>query len=262
MEVLQNLEELGLTKGEARVYLALLEIGKSSVGPIVNKSKISPSKVYDVLNRLIKKGIVTFAIGGKTRFYSALSPQRLKILIDDKRDLYNKQLQQQEKVLKHSIPGLEAVQKIGEQREYAEVLEGIRGIKTFFEMMLEELKPGESELVLGYTKYSGELFDDYFSDYNNRCRKKGVKTRVIFDYDAWFRKKRRGRPHATYRYLPKSVKASAFIGIYHDKVGIMVVSENQKLCFLIVNKEIADSYKGYFEFMWNQSIVPKLSYKS
>lgn len=261
MEVVKSLEELGLTDGEARVYLALLEVGKSTVGPIIKKSKISPSKVYDVLNRLMEKGIVTSVIGGKTRFYRALSPQRLKILITDQRDSYNKQLQHQEKVLTDIIPTLEFRQKGGEEKEYAEILEGVRGIKAFFEMLIEELKSGETGYVLGYTKFTGELFDEYFNEYNNRLRKKGVEAKVIFQYDAWFRKKRKGRPHATYRYLPESVRAPAFIGIYHDTVGIMIVTERQKLCILIRNQEIADSYKEYFEFMWKQSINPGTFYR-
>jgi len=261
VKIVENLQELGLTDGEARVYVALLEVGKSTVGPIIKKSKISPSKVYDVLSRLVKKGIVTSVIGGKTRFYRALPPKRLKILIDDLGELYNNQLEHREKVLESVIPVLEFQLK-GDQNEYAEILEGVRGIKTFFEMLMEELKPGETGFVLGYTKYAGELFDEYFIDYNERLRKKGIKARVIFEYDAWFRKKRTGRPHADYRYLPKTVKASAFIGIYHDKIGIMIVTEKQKLCILISNQEIADSYKQYFEFMWKQSINPGIFYKT
>ncbi len=257
---MRSLEELGLTSGEARVYLALLEEGKSTVGPVIKASGISPSKAYDVLGRLMKKGIVTSVVGGKTRFYRALPPQRLKILIDDQKDLYKKRLLQQEKALNGLVPLLEFHRR-EEGKEYAEILEGVRGIKTFFEMLLEEMKSGETTLMAGYTKYAGELFDEYFNDYNNRIRKKGIKVMMIFEHDAWFRKKRHGRPHATYRYLPKSVKASAFICIYHDKVGIIIVTEKQKLCFLIRNQEISGSYREYFKLMWKQSINPGSFYR-
>lgn len=258
MDMLKSLQELSLTEGEARVYIALLEEGKSTVGPITKASGISPSKIYDVLNRLVKKGIVASVIGGKTRFYRALPPQRLKTLIDEQKDIYKNRLQQQEKVLSEIIPLLPQQE---EGKEYAEILEGVRGIKTFFEMLLEEMKHGETTLMAGYTKYAGELFDDYFSGYNDRIRKKGIKVMMIFEHDAWFRKKRRGRPHATYRYLPRSVKASAFNCIYHDKVGIIIVTEKQKLCFLIRNKEIAESYTEYFKLMWKQSINPGTAYR-
>ncbi len=261
MDVLKSLEELGMTNGEARVYLALLEEGRSTVGPVIKSSRISPSKVYDVLHRLVKKGIVTSVIGGKTRFYSALPPQRLKIMINDRKDFYQRQLKQQEKALSELIPLLEFHQEKVGQKEYAEIMEGVSGIKSFFEMLIEEMKPGETALQIGYSKYAGDLLDEYFNEYNNRMLKKGIRSMVIFEHDAWFRKKRHGRSHATYRYLPKKLKTSAFASIFHDKVGIMIATEKQKLCILIRNQEIADSYREYFRFMWRHSIKPASSYR-
>ena len=45
----EDLNKLGLTNGEARVYLSLLKLGSAKVGEIVKDSTISYSKVYDVL---------------------------------------------------------------------------------------------------------------------------------------------------------------------------------------------------------------------
>ena len=52
------LEKIGLTNGESKVYLALLEIGLSSTGQIIEKSQITSSKVYIILQKLEKKGLV------------------------------------------------------------------------------------------------------------------------------------------------------------------------------------------------------------
>ncbi|MBS3102745.1 hypothetical protein J4458_04845 [Candidatus Woesearchaeota archaeon] len=49
---LEILQRVGLTPGEAKIYLALLELGQSTTGPIVNKSKVSTSKTYKILERL------------------------------------------------------------------------------------------------------------------------------------------------------------------------------------------------------------------
>ena len=56
------LEKLGLTKGEIKIYFALNELGKATVGPIGEKSKVSKSKIYDILNKLIEKGLVGYII--------------------------------------------------------------------------------------------------------------------------------------------------------------------------------------------------------
>jgi HTH-type transcriptional regulator, sugar sensing transcriptional regulator len=58
--MLSELIQLGLTSGEARIYLSLLKLGSSKVGSIVKDSRVSYSKVYDVLERLITKGLVSY----------------------------------------------------------------------------------------------------------------------------------------------------------------------------------------------------------
>jgi sugar-specific transcriptional regulator TrmB len=51
--------ELCLINGDAKVYLSLLKILLSRVGSIVKDSSVSYSKVYDILERLIMKGVVS-----------------------------------------------------------------------------------------------------------------------------------------------------------------------------------------------------------
>ena len=54
----QALEKIGLTEGEIKVYLALIELGSSSITSIIKKSGISGSKTYEVLDRLASKGLI------------------------------------------------------------------------------------------------------------------------------------------------------------------------------------------------------------
>ena len=69
---LEELEQIGLTKGEIKVYVALLELGESTKTPIARKSEVSPGKVYDVLERLLRKGLVsTIKMFGEMSEYQA-----------------------------------------------------------------------------------------------------------------------------------------------------------------------------------------------
>ena len=51
-------EKIGLTKGEIKVYTALLSLGETTISPIVTHGKVTKSKVYDILEKLIEKGFV------------------------------------------------------------------------------------------------------------------------------------------------------------------------------------------------------------
>jgi sugar-specific transcriptional regulator TrmB len=85
--VIDELASLGLTAGEARVYLTLLKAGPSKVGAIVRDSRVSYSKIYDVLERLAAKGLVSHITIGKIRHFSAAEPYRLHDYIQKKEEV-------------------------------------------------------------------------------------------------------------------------------------------------------------------------------
>ncbi len=94
-----NLLKIGLTEGEAKVYLALSELGSSTVGPIVKKSHVAYSNIYDILNRLIDKGIVSFIIKNKTKYFRAAPPANLIDFLDKKEKQISEQKQSLQKIL-------------------------------------------------------------------------------------------------------------------------------------------------------------------
>ena len=59
MEI-ENLVELGFNKNEAIVLLALLKVGKSDANQIIKATKFHKNIVYDNLEKLIDKGLITF----------------------------------------------------------------------------------------------------------------------------------------------------------------------------------------------------------
>ena len=71
------LEDLGLTQAETKVYLALLELGSSTAGPILEKSGLQNSVVHRALNSLIAKGLINFVSEGKRKIYQATNPEKI-----------------------------------------------------------------------------------------------------------------------------------------------------------------------------------------
>jgi sugar-specific transcriptional regulator TrmB len=84
--MISELMEIGLTNGESRVYISLLKLGSSKVGSIVVDSRVSYSKVYDVLERLIIKGLVRFILIGDVRHFNAVEPYRLQDYVQKKEE--------------------------------------------------------------------------------------------------------------------------------------------------------------------------------
>lgn len=240
------LRKLGLTDNEITVYLSLLSIGQTTTGPLVKKARIPSSKIYQILDSLIERGITSYIMDGKVKKFRVNVPSSLRHLLDLKESELEKTKQELEKVL----PSLEN-EFLSEKIDYGvEVFEGLRGIKSFYDNTLEMCKSKEEMYTIGYPMLASQLLNAYFRDYHRRVAKKGILVRVLYDYDTWFSKKREARKHAEQRYLPRGIDTPAFIHIFRDYVGIIVVTEKQKTCIVIKNKEVADSYMLYFNLLW------------
>lgn len=79
------LQELGLSRNHAKVYLSLLKTGRSSIRQVSAKSGINRGTTYDALKELNKAGLVSFNIQGQRRKYFAESPQKINDLIAERK---------------------------------------------------------------------------------------------------------------------------------------------------------------------------------
>ncbi|MDO8617769.1 MAG: helix-turn-helix domain-containing protein [Candidatus Uhrbacteria bacterium] len=80
-ELKVNLMELGLGQKEADVYLAMLQLGPSSVQEIADASAINRSTIYPVIDELQHRGLASTFEKGKKVLFAAENPQRLVSLV-------------------------------------------------------------------------------------------------------------------------------------------------------------------------------------
>jgi len=71
---INNLQKLGLSSAEANVYLSLLKKKNFTATEISKISEISRSKIYEILNKLIGKGLC-IEILGSIKKYSPVNPK-------------------------------------------------------------------------------------------------------------------------------------------------------------------------------------------
>ena len=127
------LEEIGLTKSEIKVYLALLKTGTASKKHIVKESGITPSKMYEVTDKLIQKGMVSFTKQNKVLHFTASPPEQVLNFLEQKKESLDRQSEE----FKLLIPKLASLQKTHEP--VIEVFRGREGLKTAYDMLLSSL---------------------------------------------------------------------------------------------------------------------------
>ena len=107
--MLDLIKKLGLNENEIKVYLALLELGPSLVTKIAQKAGINRTSSYDILERLVRYNLVTYASGqGSKKEYSAMPPYNLISFLERQQKEKNKQLEK----LKEKLPELRMLYKI------------------------------------------------------------------------------------------------------------------------------------------------------
>ncbi len=243
------LTDIGLTKSEIAVYFALLELGSSTTGPIIKKAKIASGKAYLVLDKLLLKGLVTYTIKSGTKHFQAKDPEMLLEYLKEK----GEELKEKEEKLKQIIPRMKAEYEKEKYKPVAEVYEGVKGYKTFMEFVLNENKTGDTINILGVPREANEKFGPFLLNWNKRRIELGIKLRIIYNSDSKeFGKMREKMKLTEVRYMKEELETPAWIDIFKDYV-VTINVHGTPVCFLIKNKESAESYKKYFEIIWRQS---------
>ncbi|MFH1174337.1 MAG: helix-turn-helix domain-containing protein [archaeon] len=245
---IEPLRELGLTEGEIKVYIALVSLGETTSGPIAEESNVSISKVYEILERLAKKGLVSHIIKNKTKYFRTADPQRLLIYLQEKQD----GLKQQEGKLKVLIPELELRQQSSTKGETAQIYDGLKGIQTARERTLQIMQKGDEMWIIGIATTAYDRLAPYFAEYHKRRYAKGITCNYLYNENA---RKAHGQLSASYslsevRYLPEGMITHAWLEIYADTVTIGI-NKGKSFSIVIQNQEVANSFKIYAKLLWS-----------
>lgn len=244
------LEKLGLTEGEIKVYVALISLGETTSGPIVESSGVSVSKVYHILDRLAKKGLVSHVIKEKTKYFHAADPARLLVYLQEKED----ELKEQESNLRGLVLTLRAESSSTSLSQLAQVYDGLKGIQTARERTLNIMKKGDEMWIIGIARSPYERLTHYFQEYHQRRYKKGIKCYYLYNDDARdpYGKISAAYPLSEVRYMPKDLITHSWMEIYADTVTIGI-SKGKGFSVVIQNQEVANSFKIYAQLLWKMA---------
>ena len=244
---LSDLKKIGLTGGEIKVYSALLELGETTRTELAKKSGISPSKIYDVANRLIVKGIIASVKKNGITHFSAANPERIKDFIQNK----EKDLIKEKEIVERILPILLGKYTQTKEHTDVEVFYGWEGMKTIFDDKVKEMKKGESDYIFGASRgYDSKQADIFFSQYYLKKRDKGFGSKIIFNEDV----RTNIRRTSIFREDPNEIRflnqeTFTEINLYHNTVLVIMLLK-KPLVIRVRNKDAATSFRQYFESMW------------
>jgi len=238
MEI-QELKSLGLTQGEIKVYSAILHIGLSNLSEIHSKTNLERRAIYDILNKLLSKGLVTYSIEKGKKNYGISPPNKIQEEIEQKKnELEN---------LQRMMPQIELLYKTAKPKINLQVFRGKEGIKSLFEYMLNY----QDNYFIGGGYYIMDLLPNYWPQYNERRIKKKVCWHSLALYGAKNRKLPEKRL-LNIKYLPKELSVNpSVIFIFGDKI-VNVLWGEEIFAVMIESQEFSESYKKYFKYLWSK----------
>lgn len=241
--------DLGLLPKEARVYLALLELGEASAQQISKKALVERPTTYVQLENLYKKGLVSIIEKGKKRYFSPEPPENLLNFFREKL-LHFKTL---EKELKNILPELNAIYNASPYKPKVKFFEGKKGLKAIQGDLLssgarqiQEIY-SEDDLFNVFTKQEMENFA------SKRVRKKIYGRAIYIRKKGPFEKRKYKELLVEARFIPKEkFPVKSDIIIYKGKTALASLKE-PLVGVIIEDKNIYQTMKTLFELAWIQA---------
>jgi sugar-specific transcriptional regulator TrmB len=227
----EKLKEIGLSDSEVSVYITLLKLGEATVAEISQSSGLHRTNIYDSLEKLKEKGLVSYLSKDNKQFFRASDPENLLTYLQEKEESINK-----------LIPELKEVQSKIHEKVTVEVFKGPQGIKSALRDILTTKKE-----VIGYSiagqlrKYLPEFARYYFREQD----KYKIMHRFIYTTGI-------PKPLSKYykiKFLPKEFSSTTINISYGDKI-LNIIYQPEIVAIRIKSKPLAEDFKKHFELLW------------
>lgn len=263
-QTLEKLKNLGLKNNEAKIYLALLELGRGSVTQISQKAGLNRTTGYDILENLGLYGIVGRIKVSNKRVYVAHPPSSLKLFLENKKKSAERRLVE----LKDTLPELDMVYKT-DLKPVVKFAEGVEEMKNIYERVLSSNSKIYS--ILNPNEFA-KIFDEYGTYTANERLKRGIKEEIIAlkseGADWWHNKTYKGskrkQENTKYRWTETGKKDDPIgeVVIFDDIVIVLLSKPGEHVAFEIKSQSFADFLKILFKLAWKQIGVKKVTKKS
>jgi len=243
--MLNQLKNLGLTENEAKVYLAMLELGPAAVLEISAKAGVNRPTAYVQIESLKKMGLVSTQSKGNKTLFVAESPSQLEFILDKEQKL----LESRKQELASVLPDLTSMFNLSDSKPIVRYFEGKEGLVKMQDEFLKK-KPNE---IVGITSFDDVLkvFPRQFESYTPERVKRKIHSRVIYtSSEGPFLAESDQKMLRQSKYVkPGDLPFNADITIFGDAVAIAAL-KGKLYGAIIEHQEIANSFKGLFEFAW------------
>lgn len=240
MNLEASLQQFGLSRKEAKVYLSTLELGKDTVLNISKKSSLKRPTVYLVLDSLAQKGLVSSIPKGNTTQYSAEKPENILSTLKERQG-----------AIEQILPELNAIFSVREGKPQIKFYEGKKNIEHIW--LQDTFANSEVDFITSINKLDNEYphllstFSKLSKD-NLQFKTRELVTRHPVDIK-YAEKNHTSRRQI--RILPEHFDYSMDIDI--AKNSVFLVSLEHHFSVLMESKDVYRPFRSFYELAWQSA---------
>lgn len=235
--------QCGLTRNEAKAYLALLKLKKADPATIAKEANIHRVNAYDTLRKLTSKGFIAETKVKSKKEFVLENPEYLKEYIQEK-----------EKIVNEAIPEITKIfQKENEQHEVME-FSGPAGILNACLILIKENK---TYYALGGSGKNREYLKHKHQIFKKKIKESNIKIKALYyEFTRHNKEKSWDQDSQTeIKFIPDEYKTECMIDFCGDVVLALIPSDKEPKGILIRDKKLAEFYKNMFELIWKNANI-------
>jgi len=236
---LEELKKAGLSENEAKVYLAALELGETSVYRLAKKSGVKRTTTYLAVENLKEKGLMSEYMRDNVTVCYAENPKKLTAHLEERKN-----------ALEKIMPELLAFTNLIDKKPKIRYFEGRDAYREVFS---DVLRYPDNEMLGTFNEKFWD-WENYFTSYFMPKRKeKKIWARILFQDSETLRSiAHEAEKHFFQSRLVPSEKFNIQIEMVvygKDKVGY--VSYEEEMAIIIESYKIHNTQKSFFEVIWD-----------
>lgn len=236
MELEFALKQYGLSEKEILVYTAILPLDSSKLQDIAKRVDLPRTTIYNTLNYLCQKGIVSFITKGSVRCYQAADPQKLVDALDERKNL-----------LKSVLPQLKVLQENKKADSSVEIFQGQKGL---FTILADIFSKKQMLYYFGSYSLSKEILKHQPEHFRTIRLERKIPAKIVMDfYDEEIFHAAEYKRITEMRFNDSLKEFPCMVFIYGKKVALYTLKKDL-IGLIISNEQVAEAMKIVFDLYW------------
>lgn len=240
------LTQFGIPRKAAKVYLALLERGASSIRQIAEAAGINRQTTHELLRSLIDKGLVTYYHERSREAYVAEDPAVAVRLARESVETLTESYEE----LQTELPKLRQLHERARDIATVRFYTNLKGVRTILEDVLATVvkQKEKSYRVYSSARIAPTMHEAYPTFTKERIAR-GIRVRV---FGLGGKGTMRGLDER--KQLTQDTPSPAYILIYGEKVAMISLDDHQRpRGVLIEDRAIAETQQLLFDAEWERA---------